>query len=313
MSNEFRIEQIINMNNTTDSTISNASLFPEFERFVIDQRLLENAKGALAAKLPRILGQGRTKADGLDMQPAPIERRQELVAFRFPDGLKIPESVKSEIKQAQQQIDSELGLLSQSDGIRRFATQTLKRLEGVQTGFKDNQFFAGRLVLKADKAGQNWSWCLTSHYPIISKIPPDLDYVCHSYAAAENLIEQTTLPVELFHDRLTLAWALARHFSATDDVLILDVSRMFKVAAQDERFWNTPARRHFNDIPDGTFIANLLNWRKNRSELTEVVKFEFVPATLNQAHGSNSKAFFMPVNPEGTQVRPIIYLRRSTK
>jgi hypothetical protein len=303
----------MNMNNSTDPILSDASLFPEFERFVTDQRLLENAKGALAAKLPRILGQGRTRAEGLDMPPPPIERRQELVAFRFPDGLSVPESVRSEIKEVQQQIDSEFGLLAQSDGIRRFATQTLKRLEGVQTGIKDNQFFAGRLVLKADKAGQNWSWCLTSHYPIISKIPPDLDYVCHAYAAAENLIEQTTLPVELFYDRLVLAWSLARHFSTTDDVLILNVSRMFKVAAQDERFWNTPARRNFNDIPDGTFIANLMNWRKNRSESTEDVKFEFVPATLSQAHGSNSKAFFMPVNPEGTQVRPVIYLRRSNK
>ena len=94
-----------------------------------------------------------------------------------------------------------------------------------------------------------------------------------------------------FLDRLQLAWSMARHFESGDDVLIVDVARMFKIAAQDERFWNTPARRNFEDIPEAVFIANLINWRRNKDAVKQRDSFELVPATLNQAHGPNARAF----------------------
>lgn len=287
------------------SDTATTPLFPCFERYAAERRLLEIAKGSMAAKLPRILGQGKTRAEGLDLPPAPIERRQELISLPL-DGT-IPPEVQKEIASVRRFIEAEQEALRRSEGVRRFATSVLKELK-VAAGFKDNQFYAGRLVLVSDKSGMNWSWSLTPYYPIVSKIPPDLTYVVMAHSTAERILEDTTLSVDSFHQRLALAWAMARQFSSSDDVLITDVARMYKVAGQDDRFWSTPARRNFSDIPEGVFIANLINWRRSRPSGGD--SFEFVPATLNQAHGPKSKAFFMPVNPEGTQVRPVIYLRR---
>jgi hypothetical protein len=194
---------------------------------------------------------------------------------------------------------------------RRFALQVLQRL-GIPGGNKDNHFFAGRLVLTTDKGGQNWAWSMTPHYPVIAKIPADVEYVVSAYAVSERIVDKWTLPVERFLDRLSLAWIMARHFSESDDVLIADVARLFKVAAQDERFWGTPSGRNFKDLPEAAFIANLINWRRHREETGSREVFELVPATLNQAHGPKSRAFFVPGNAEGTVVRPMIYIRRQS-
>ena len=287
-------------------------MFPQFEKYVDEYQLLANAKGSLAAKLPRILGQGRTRAEGLDLPPAPVERRQELASLNLNLLAKspIPPEVAAEIASVDQQLTREVEVLRRPREIRRFATTVLKKLEA-PSGVKDNHFFAGRFVLVHDKAGKNWSWRLTPNYPIVSKIPPDIDYVVTAYEVAESILAKTTLSVEIFHDRLILAWTMARHFSQSNDVLILDVARMFKVASQNDRFWSSPIRRNFTDIPDGAFVANLINWMRNKPMGTNSDSFDFVPATLNQAHGPESRVFFMPVNPEGTQVRPVIYLRRT--
>ena len=66
-----------------------AQLFPELESYVERTGLLSNAKGILAARLPRILGQGKTRAEGLDLPPAAIERQQELLALSLPEDLSL--------------------------------------------------------------------------------------------------------------------------------------------------------------------------------------------------------------------------------
>lgn len=286
-----------------------AALFPAFERFVEKHGLLANPKGILAARLPRILGQGQTRAEGLDMPPAPIERQQELISLNLPDTAAPTPDVEREIQAARSDVDKHVEQMRHPDNRRRFAMQVLHRLGDGQTGVKDNHFFAGRLVLVGDKGGQNWAWSMTPYYPVIQKIPADVDYVVAAHAAAEKIVDQGTLPVDEFLDRLRLAWTMARHFSASDDVLIADVARLFKIAAQDERFWGTPARRNFVDVPDALFITNLINWRRNRDHARRD-NFDLVPATLNQAHGTKSRAYFVPSNAEGTAVRPMIYLRR---
>ena len=286
------------------------AVFPAFEKFVDGHRLLANPKGILAARLPRILGQGQTRAEGLNMPPSLIERQQELMSLNLPDTAPPPAEVEREIEAARREVGRHLEHMRQPDNRRRFAMQVLHRLEGESTGFKDNQFFAGRLVLVADKGGQNWSWSMTPHYPVISKIPADVEYVVAAHAAAEKIVDQGTLPVDQFLHTLQLAWTMARHFSPGDDVLIADVARLFKIAAQDDRFWGTPARRNFSDVPDALFITNLIHWRRNRDQ-SRRDSFELVPATLNQAHGSKSRAYFVPSNAEGTAVRPMIYLRRT--
>lgn len=291
-------------------TANTPPLFPAIERFVERTGLLANAKGILAARLPRILGQGQTRAEGLDMPPATIERQQELLALTLPEEAARHADVQAEIAAARHAIAAHAEQMRNPDTRRRFALQVLHRLDGVSSGIKDNQFYAGRLVLGPDKSGQNWAWSMTPHYPVIDKIPADIDYVVAAYTASEKIVERWTLPVDRFFDRLTLAWSIARHFGEGENVFIADVARVFKVAAQDERFWSNPYRRNFTDIPDAVFIANLINWRRHRDTAASSESFALVPATLNQAHGPKSRAYYVPSNAEGTTVRPMIYIRR---
>ncbi len=292
------------------TTPSPTPLFPALERFSERTGLLANARGALSARLPRILGQGRTRAEGLDLPPAPIERQQELLAVALPDEALRDSGVQTEIEHARQAVDAHAAQMRNSDARRRFAMQALSRLDEMPTGFKDNHYFAGRLVLGYDKEGQEWAWSLTPHYPVISKIPADLEYVLAAHAASELIVKRWTLPTERFIDRLALSWLMARHSSDGDNVLIADVARCFKIAVQNDRFWSAPAKRNFEDVPEAVFVANLIQWRLHRDVPTKHGRFELVPATLSQAFGPKSRAYYVPDNPEGTAVRPMIHIRR---
>ncbi|MBC6439903.1 MAG: hypothetical protein GDA49_05720 [Rhodospirillales bacterium] len=291
---------------------ADAQLFPEFERYVDKTGLLANAKGKLAARLPRILGQGKTRAEGLDLPPATIERQQEFLALSLPEEATREPAIRHEKEAAQRAVDAHADQMRHPENQRRFALQVLRQLDGVNTGNKNNHFFAGRFILVPDKSGLSWSWSMTPHYAMISKIPADVDYVVRAYEASERVAKKSTMPVDQFLGRLSLAWSMARHFSEDENVLITDVARLFKIAVQDDRFWKSPARRNFGDVPDAVFIINLINWRQHQ-KTSSGPNFELVPATLNQAHGSKSRAFFVPGNAEGTVVRPMIYIRRTSK
>jgi hypothetical protein len=287
-----------------------SSLFPAFAAYAED-RLRGKVSGILSAKLPRILGQGRTRAEGLDLPPAPIERRQTLAGLDLPATIHLPPDVEAEILAAKREAARELDAMKRPEAIKRFAVGVIKHLQtqlGVEAaGQKDGQYYAGRFVLVSDRAGANWAWSLTKHYPIVSKIPPDADYVIQAHSAAEMAVQALVLPADVFELRLALSHAMARVFSASDEnVLIQDVARMYKVAGQSEKFWNNPAKRLFEDVPDGALIANISAWRRTRPDSG----FIFVPATLNQSMGADAKAFYLPTNPEGTMTRPVIYLRR---
>jgi hypothetical protein len=286
---------------------SASPLFPEFERFVAETGLLSRAKGSLQVKLNRILGKGKTKGEGLDLPPAPFERKMELTSLNLPTDTRLPVSVEAEIGETRQNLEEELRALGKLEGVRRLATQTIKQLP-VPGGLKDDNFFAGHLVLVQQKKGTSWSWCLTRYYPLVAKIPPDLDYLRWGYEAAEKMLKELIMPPEVFESKLRLAWSMARQFSPGDDVLVVEVAKMFKVAGQREKFWKTPKKSFFVDLPEANFIVNLINWRRQLVDRRS--PFELVPATVNQAHGPNARVFFLPLNPEGTQVRPIIYLRR---
>lgn len=282
-------------------------LFPAFERFVVENNLLAKEKGgALLVRLHRIMGQGRTRAVGLDLPPSNIERKMELTSLSLPSEWTVPESVGKEIEEVRQQISEEFKALKKADGLRRLATQTINRL-GVPGGFKDNHYYAGHLVLVPKKRGENWSWSLTPYYPLVTKIPPDLDYLVRGYEAAEKILDKIVMPPDMFESRLKLSLLMARHFSQGDDVLIVNVARIFKVAGQRDQFWNAPQRKFFIDLPEAAFIANLLNWRRHLGNRKS--PFEFVQATIHQALGPGVKVYYLPVNPEGTQVRPVVYLR----
>ena len=283
------------------------SLFPRVEKYILDSDMLNKLKGN-QAQLYRILGQGRTKSKELDLLPAEIERRMELVAFKPLKGKEIPENVQKEIEGVRASLNEDLAKLKKQDVQRRLANQTLRSLSDVKTGMKDNHFFAGRLILVMDRAGKNWSWSLTPYYPIISKIPPDADYLAKSYHLAEEMLNEIVMPADIFDVRLKLAWELARHFSRGDNVLIIDVARMYKIAGQPEKFWKKPQKGNFVDLPDAAFIANLINWRRQTG--FEKTDFKLTQATIHQALGPKAKAFYMPTNNEGTQTRPVVYMAK---
>ena len=285
-------------------------LFPSFTRFVQSTGLVDKAKGNLSAKIPRILGQGKSKADRLDLPPALIERKQELATFVFPQGYDAPDDVLEEIAAAKRDIEAVKADLRTEEGVRRLAVGTIQRIGGEAgfSGMMDGHYFADRLILSCNKGAMEWSWSITPHYPVISGIPPDAEYIFQAFEQARHQIRDMTLPDLVFEEKLALAWSIARHFSDSDDVKVLDVMKMFRVAAQDDRFWQAPQKKFFMDWPEGHFVVNLINWRMKTAEMTAA--FEFVPATLHQASGKDARVFYLPMNKTGTEVRPMVYIRK---
>jgi len=282
--------------------------FPKLEAFIHQNDLLIKATGSVAAKLPRIVGKGSTKASGLDLPPAPIERKMELVNFEFPKDMSIPNAVIQEIHEVKEELDRELSLLKSEAGGRRLCSRVLERIGINPRGIKNNYFYVGSFILIPDKKRLSYSWGITPHYQIISKIPPDEDYLVKAYGAAEKKVREITMDPRDFESRLRLAWNIARHYSRTNDVLIVDVARMFIIAAQDNRFWQNPQKKNFRDLPEATFILNFLTWKQKRRS-DEETKFELVPAVLAQTLRPDAQVFYLPLDAEGTQTRPYKYMR----
>jgi hypothetical protein len=193
---------------------------------------------------------------------------------------------------------------------KRLSNQTLRSLDDVKTGTKDNHFYAGKFILATDKSGKNWSWCLTPYYPIISNIPPDPEYLSKSYYEAEKYLSEIIVSAKVFDLQLNLAWTLAKRFSMGDKVLIVDVARMYKIAGQPDKFWSSPKKGNFFDLPDAAFIANLIHWRRQSD--FQRTEFKLQQATMQQALGKNAKVYYMPSNNEGTQTRPVVYITKES-
>lgn len=282
-------------------------MFPEFEKFAKDTNLLSTKlTGSLDAKVPRILGMGRTKAVGLDIPPAPIERKQEFVSLELPPNFNVPLEVLREQDQVKKDLERELKHLRSEEGSRSLASKVIRSLSLDTQGIKNNYFYAGKFLLIPDKKRASWSWSITPHYPIIEKIPPDFDYIIKAFSIAEEKVTQMVVSPEDFEKKLELSWMLAKSFSKKEDkVLLSDVARMFVVASQDNKFWSNPQKKFFTDIPDASFIANLVNYKRNyRSENSPI--FEFMPATLNDSYSKN--VYHIPLDIEGTQTRPYVYI-----
>lgn len=283
-------------------------MFPEFEKFAKDENLLEKKlAGNLAAQIPRILGQGKTKAVGLDLPPSPIERKQEFVTLELPPSFNVPAAVREEQLRLKAELERELKQLCSEEGARSIASNVIRNLNiDPPGGLKNNYFYAGRFLLIPDAQRTSWSWSITPHYPIIEKIPPDFDYLVKAFPIAEEKFNQIVKPVEIFEKQMELSWWLARHFAeASDKVLLSDVARMYVIASQDKKFWSKPQRRNFTDVPEASFIANLINYKSNYKASSEPA-FEFMPATLNDSYRKN--VYHIPLDREGTQTRPYVYI-----
>lgn len=284
------------------------TLFPRFTEFVAHSKLQERAKGNLSAALPRVLGQGTTKATGLTLPPSAIERKAELASLAFPDSSQLPSDVREEIDAARADVERRKAELARADGQRVFAASGIQAASPTHA-FKDGYYCAGELILIARKNGFEWAWSITPHYTIVDRIPPDLEYVVHAFAAAKAKIASLTVPTHEFGRRLRIAWQLAREFSDSDEtVLVTDVMKMYQVAGQDAGFWKSPRRAAYKDLPDAAFAVNLIAWRRAAEDNSG---FEFVPALFSQTKGSTPEVFYLPMNAEGTEVRPMKFLRRS--
>ncbi len=287
-------------------------LFPEFQRFIESSGLSERKfSGDIDKKLPRILGQGKTNAVGLNLPPAPIERKIDLINLNMPADVVMPENVRTEIESVRDELKQELDRLMSEEGSRRLCSMVLNKIGVAEKGIKNNYFYAERFLLIPDKKRISWSWCITPHYPIIDKIPPDVEYIEKAFHFAKDKSQKMLLSPDEFEDKLGLSFLLAKYFSKSDEILITDVKRMFTIASQEKKFWNSPQRKFFVDSPAALFIVNLLNWKKCSHE-NSPPKFELIPATLQQAHGPGAKVFFLPIDQEGTQTRPYIYIRKSS-
>ncbi len=281
------------------------ALFPLVEKYIEETGLLNKLKGN-QAQLYRIIGQGKTKAKELELPPAAIERKMELVAFKPLAGKEIPVAIRNEIQSIKKELEGEFATLKKRDVQKRLSNQTLRSLEGVNSGTKDNHFFAGRLILTSDKTGKKWTWSLTPHYPIISNIPPDVEYLIKGYSEAEKLLSEIIMAADKFDIQLNVAFSLARRFTSTDNVLLIDVARMYKIAGQPDKFWKTPKKGNFVDLPEAAFIANLINWR--RAKDVKKTDYKLQQATMQQALSTKAKVFYIPANNEGTQTRPVVYI-----
>ena len=289
-------------------------IFPEFARLASSTKLRE-LKGAMAVSLARIIGKGKTHAIGMNLPPSPIERQEALANFRFPLGFEITPALKMEIEDANSAVATVEKKLRTPELKRRFALKTLQALQkksSVSTGNKDNQFFAGRFILVPDKNGKNWAWSMTPHYPIISKIPADSEYIVEAYYNSLEIVKKWTMPTEEFVSKLTLAINIANSFSEGENTKISDVARFFKIAVQSKKFWLNPTRSKFEEIPEAVFISNLINWYRNQKS-SENNGFKLIPATLDQAFGPNTTPYYIPANSEGTSVNPMIYIQKQSR
>jgi len=282
-------------------------MFPEFEKYAqLENLLAKKLAGHLDAKLPRILGQGRTRAVGLDLPPSSLERKQEFITLELPPPLVLPASVIEEKIRIKEELDLELKHLCSEEGSRSLASKVINNIKAELQGIKNNYFYADKFLLIPDKKRSSWSWSITPHYPIIEKIPPDLDYMVKAYTVAEEKVAQMVILPEEFERKLELSWLLAKHHSVeSDKVLLSDVARMFMIVAQDSKFWGKPQKKYFVDVPDASFIANLVNYKRNYKGASEPM-FEFMPATLNDSNKKN--VYHIPLDREGTQTRPYVYI-----
>src|SRR6267142_5703658 len=109
-------------------TMQESELFPAFCYWARESGLVDKSKGNLAAKLPRILGQGTTRAKGLNLSPAPIERKIEFASLQFPNEFGPPEAVLREQAEAFQEVENLKNELLRDEGKRKLIVLALEQL-----------------------------------------------------------------------------------------------------------------------------------------------------------------------------------------
>ena len=237
--------------------------------------------GNLPSVIPRIIGKGKTRADGFfdDRPPALIERLYEyskldLTALSNAINYPIPETdpLREEQRQVKQRIDDLQRQLNQpNDGWQRSAREVLSKL-GEKSPGRDGRYSMGKLELNFDKKTLSWAWKLAGAYSLVSKIPHDVGYICDGYQDACRRVAESIVPSETFLSTMKLTWAISQCRAGQDAVLIRDFAKVYVVAAQDKNFWDKPSKAAFSDISDAAFVLNLVESINDVRKVFELVK-----------------------------------------
>lgn len=259
----------------------------ELEQFIaLAERIRLSEKiprgGNLQSQIPRILGSGKTRAEGFfdeKKPPALIERLYEysrLDLDRLSSEINYPilegDAVRSEHRQVQLQIKSIQDQLDRpNDGWERSAREVLSKLGETAPG-RSGRYALGDLELAYDKKSFSWTWSYRGVYPLLSKLPPDIAYICDGYKDASRRMKEAIVPIDDFLASLRLAWTICKHRSGSGHVLIRDVARVYVVAAQGQVFWDKPSKSSFSDIPEAIFVINLVHTIDDVRKLFELEK-----------------------------------------
>ncbi|HNI68953.1 MAG TPA: hypothetical protein PKV55_12985 [Nitrospira sp.] len=291
----------------------------EFIAFAEKVRLLDKLPrgGNLQSVVPRILGNGKTRAEGLfdeKKPPALIERQYEYAKLdlnKLFGDINYPalgcDSLRAEQAQTQQQIKSLQEQLERpNDGWERSAREALYKL-GEKTPGRGGRYAMGDIELSFDKKTFSWAWTYRGAYPLVSKLPHDVDYICDGFHDASRRMKEAIVPAAEFLASLQLAWVISKQRSGSGPVLIRDLAKVYQVAAQPAGFWDKPAKSSFTEIPDAVFVINLVH------AIDEVRKlFVLEKAGLHQtALGGKGKnvSYDLPKGSGGTEPYSTIRLK----
>lgn len=245
-------------------------------------RMLEKLPrgGNLPSAVPRILGSGKTRAEGLFDEkklPALIERQYEYAKLdltRLSNDINypIPDTVREEQSQVKQQIEAiQQQLDHPTDGWQRTAREVLWKL-GDTTPGRDGRYSMGDLELTFDKRSFSWTWTYRGAYPLVTKLPHDVEYIREGFGDAQRRMKEAIVPSSEFVASLRFAWAMAEHRAGTGVVLIRDLARAYIVAAQNQTFWERPSKVTFTDMPEAVFVINLVHAIEDVRKLFELEK-----------------------------------------
>jgi len=293
----------------------------QFIAFAEKVRLLEKLPrgGNLQSAVPRILGNGKTRAEGLfdeKKPPALIERQYEyskLDLNKLGSDINYPILDSDPIREEQSQLQRHIRQLEdqlerQNDGWERSAREVLYKL-GEKTPGRSGRYVMGDLELAFDKKSFSWTWTYRGAYPLVSKLPHDVDYICDGYQDASKRMKDAIVPPADFLSSLRLAWVISRHRAGSGPVLIRDLAKVYLVAAQPTSFWDKPSKSSFADINEAVFVINLVH------TIDEVRKsFELEKAGLHQtALGGRGKniSYDLPKRGGGTEPYSTIRLKDS--
>lgn len=73
----------------------------------------------------------------------------------------------------------------------------------------------GDIELSFDKKTFSWRWTYRGAYPLVSKLPHDVDYICEGFHDASRRMKEAIVPAAEFLSSLQLAWVISKQRSVS--------------------------------------------------------------------------------------------------